>query len=317
MSIQKTVEVPEYIDLVSLLGAKDTNLNVIKSDTSIKISVNGDRKIFLFGNEKEVFRIISVFEKMIEYLDTQKKLSQEDVEWLLQRSHAGGLYEDIDEQTILKYGKKKIVARTKGQVDYLESLRNNYITICIGGPGCGKTMVAVCYALSMLVNKEIDKIVITRPMVEAKGERDLGALPGEVNEKLNLYMLPMLDVFERTLGKDKLVNYIEHGKIQMLPLGYMRGLSLYKTCLIADEFENSNITLAKLLVTRLGESSKIVICGDPIQQDNKGESGLEYLANSLTGISGAGVIKMGNSDIVRHPMITRMLEAFDKYDRKK
>ena len=316
MSIQKTIDVPRYIDLVALLGAKDSNLNAIKSNTSVKISVNGDNKIYLFGAEEEVSRIISVFEKMMEYLDTQKKLSQEDVEWLLQRSYTGNLHEYIDEQTILKYGKKKIIARTKGQIEYLDSLRNNYITICIGGPGSGKTMVAVCYALSMLVNKEIDKIVITRPMVEAKGERDLGALPGEINDKLNLYMLPMLDVFERTLGKDKLLNYIEHGKIQMLPLGYMRGLSLYKTCLIADEFENSNITLAKLLVTRLGESSKIVICGDPIQQDSKGESGLEYLANSLINVNGAGVVKMGNSDIVRHPMITRMLEAFDKYDRK-
>ena len=317
MSIQKTIVVPDYIDLVALLGAKDTNLNTIKSDTSIKISVNGDNKIYLFGTDEEVSRIISVFEKMMEYLDTQKKLSQEDVEWLLQRSHTGSLYEHVDEQTILKYGKKKIVARTKGQVDYLDSLRHNYVTVCIGGPGSGKTMVAVCYALSMLVNKEIDKIVITRPMVEAKGENDLGALPGEINDKLNLYMLPMLDVFERTLGKEKLINYIERGKIQMLPLGYMRGLSLYKTCLIADEFENANITLAKLLVTRLGESSKIVICGDPIQQDSRGESGLDYLANSLKHVNGAGIIKMDSSDIVRHPMITRMLEAFDEYDRNK
>lgn len=317
MSIQKTVKVPEYVDLVALLGAKDKNLDAIKADTSIKISVNGDNKIYLFGKDNEVNRIINVFDKMMEYLDTQKQLSKEDVEWLLQRSHDGSLFDEVDEQTILKYGKKEIKARTKGQVEYLESLRNNYITICIGGPGAGKTMVAVCYALSMLVNKEIDKIVITRPMVEAKGERDLGALPGEVNDKLNLYMLPMLDVFERTLGKEKLLNYIEHGKIQMLPLGYMRGLSLYKTCLIADEFENSNITLAKLLVTRLGESSKIVICGDPIQQDNKGESGLNYLANALQNVPGSGIIRMSNEDIVRHPMITRMLDAFNKYDKEK
>lgn len=314
MSIQKTIEVPEYVDLVALLGAKDKNLDAIKADTSIKISVNGDNKIYLFGKDTEVNRIISVFEKMVEYLDTQKRLSKEDVEWLLQRSHSNNLFEEVDNQTILKYGKKEIKVRTKGQVDYLESLRNNYITVCIAGPGAGKTMVAVCYALSLLINKEIDKIIITRPMVEAKGENDLGALPGEVNDKLNLYMLPMLDVFERTLGKEKLINYIEHGKIQMLPLGYMRGLSLYKTCLIADEFENANITLAKLLVTRLGESSKIVICGDPIQQDNRGESGLNYLANSLQNVSGCGIIKMSNEDIVRHPMITRMLEAFDKYD---
>lgn len=314
MSVQKTIEVPEYVDLVALLGAKDKNLDAIRADTAIKISINGDNRIYLFGKDDEVDRIISVFDKMVEYLDTQKKLSTEDVEWLLQRSHDGSLYENVDEQIILKYGKKEIKARTKGQVEYLNSLRNNYVTVCIGGPGAGKTMVAVCYALSLLINKDIEKIVITRPMVEAKGERDLGALPGEINDKLNLFMLPMLDVFERTLGKERLMNYIERGKIQMLPLGYMRGLSLYKTCLIADEFENSNITLAKLLVTRLGESSKIVICGDPIQQDSRGMSGLNYLANALQGVPGAGVIKMSNVDIVRHPMITRMLEAFNNYD---
>lgn len=314
MSVQKTIEVPEYVDLVALLGAKDKNLDAIRADTAIKISINGDNRIYLFGKDDEVDRIINVFDKMVEYLDTQKKLSTEDVEWLLQRSHDGSLYENVDEQIILKYGKKEIKARTKGQVEYLNSLRNNYVTVCIGGPGAGKTMVAVCYALSLLINKDIEKIVITRPMVEAKGERDLGALPGEINDKLNLFMLPMLDVFERTLGKERLMNYIERGKIQMLPLGYMRGLSLYKTCLIADEFENSNITLAKLLVTRLGESSKIVICGDPIQQDSRGMSGLNYLANALQGVPGAGVIKMSNADIVRHPMITRMLEAFNSYD---
>lgn len=317
MSIQKTVEVPEYVDFVALLGAKDKNLDTIKADTSIKISVNGDNKIYLFGKDSEVDRIINVFDKMIEYLDARKKLTKEDVEWLLQRSHNGKLYDDLDEQTILKYGPKEIKARTQGQIEYLNSLKNNYITVCIGSPGTGKTMVAVCYALSMLTSKEIDKIIITRPMVEAKGERDLGSLPGEVNDKLNLYMLPMLDVFERTLGKEKLLNYIEHGKIQMLPLGYMRGLSLYKTCLIADEFENSNITLAKLLVTRLGESSKIVICGDPIQQDSREESGLNYLANALQDVQGAGIIRMSNSDIVRHPMITKMLEAFDRYDKER
>lgn len=316
MSVQKTIDVPKYVDLVALLGVKDRNLDAVKDDTSLKISVNGDNKIYLFGEDGEIDRIIKVFEKMMEYLDTQKQLSKEDVEWILQRSHTGELYNVIGQETILKYGKKEIKARTKGQIEYLNSLRNNYITICIGGPGAGKTMVAVCYALSLLINKEIDKIIITRPMVEAKGENDLGALPGEVNDKLNLYMLPMLDVFERTLGKEKLMNYIEHGKIKMLPLGYMRGLSLYKTCLIADEFENSNVTLAKLLATRLGESSKIVICGDPIQQDNYGESGLDYLANSLQGVPGAGVIRMSNIDIVRHPMITRMLDAFEKYDTR-
>lgn len=315
-NIQKIVEIPEYLSLVDLLGTKDSILNTVKDNTSLKISFDGDRKISLFGNEEETNRIDGVFNKMIQYLDTQKCLSKEDVEWLLQQSLDGNPLDSANEEVILKYGKKEIKARTKGQLNYLNSLRNNYITICIGGPGAGKTMVAVCYALSLLVNKEIDRIIITRPMVEAKGENDLGALPGEINDKLNLYMLPMLDIFERTLGKEKLMNYIERGKIQMLPLGYMRGISLYKTCLIADEFENSNITLAKLLVTRLGESSKIAICGDPIQQDSRSESGLGYLANALQDVPGAGIVRMSNEDIVRHPMITKMLAAFAKYDEK-
>lgn len=315
-NIQKIVEIPEYISLVDFLGTKDSILNTIKDNTSLKISFDGDRKISLFGNEEETNRIDGVFNKMIQYLDTQKCLSKEDVEWLLQQSLDGNQLDFANEEVILKYGKKEIKARTKGQLNYLNSLRNNYITICIGGPGAGKTMVAVCYALSLLVNKEIDRIIITRPMVEAKGENDLGALPGEINDKLNLYMLPMLDIFERTLGKEKLMNYIERGKIQMLPLGYMRGISLYKTYLIADEFENSNITLSKLLVTRLGESSKIAICGDPIQQDSMSESGLGYLANALQDVPGAGIVRMSNEDIVRHPMITKMLAAFAKYDEK-
>lgn len=314
MSIQKTIEVPEYIDLVDLLGARDKNLDSIKADTSVKISVNGDNRIYLFGKDEEVDRIVRVIEKMVEYLDTQKTLSREDVEWLLQRSKDGSLLADTDEELVLKYGKHEVKARTAGQVAYLNSMRNNYVTVCTAGPGAGKTMIAVCYAISLLINKEIDRIIITRPMVEAKGENDLGALPGEINNKLNLYMLPMLDVFERTLGKEKLSSYIERGKIQMLPLGYMRGLSLHRTFLIADEFENSNITLAKLLVTRLGESSKIVVCGDRMQQDSYGMSGLVYLAVTLKDVPGAGVVKMDNSDIVRHPMIVRMLEAFDRYD---
>ena len=317
MAVQKTIVVPEYVDLVSLLGAKDKNLEAIKQDTSVKISVNGDNKIYLFGNDAEVDRLIDIFDKMMEYLDTDKKLTPETVEWILQRSHDGSLFHSIEDEVILKYGKKEIKARTKGQLDYLNSLRNNYVTICIAPPGVGKTMVSVCYGLSLLVAKEIDKIVITRPMVEAKGENDLGALPGEINSKLNFYMLPMLDVFERTLGKEKLQAYIERGKIQMLPLSYMRGVSLYNTYLIADEFENSSVTLAKLLATRLGENSKIVVCGDPIQQDSKGESGLTYLANSLKGVAGAGVIRMDSKDIVRHPMITRMLAAFEEYDNNK
>lgn len=317
-SVQKTIEIPYYVDKISLLGPKDSFLNLIRRDTAVKISVNSEEEISLYGPIDEVKRIESVLEKLMDIAANQEPMTANEVGILLNQSKdINGIYQPQDDSLILKYGKKEIRTKTKGQQAYLDSLRDNDVTICIGGAGCGKTMVSVCYGLFLLSNKDIDKIVITRPMVNAKGEADLGALPGDLVEKFSLFSLPMVDVFERMLGKERLDEYIDKGKIQMLPLGYMRGVSMYNTFCIADEMQNSSVTLAKLLVTRLGEGSKIVACGDPMQQDFLGESGLNYLANSLESISGAGIIRMSDSDIVRHPMITKMLKAFDEYDKRR
>ena len=177
------------------------------------------------------------------------------------------------------------------------------------------TFSAVAYGLNLLRNKDVDKIIITRPLVEAGGE-EVGIEPGTITEKLYNWMLPCLDVFERVLGKSQLEKYIEDGKIQMLPLGRMRGLSFYHSFCIADEMQNSSITLAKLIATRIGEGSKIVICGDPMQRDFRGESGLDYLARSLDGISGVGVIRMSDTDVVRHGLIPKILKAFEDTDKQ-
>ena len=317
-NIQQTISLPtRYISTIDVLGPKDSFINLIRSDTAVKISVNNEEEISLYGPIDEVKRIESVLNKLIDIAASHEQMTVNEVGIILNQSKDdNGIYEPQDDSLILKYGKKEIKARTKGQQDYLNSLRDNDITVCIGNAGCGKTMVSVCYGLYLLNNKEIDKIIITRPMVSAKGEADLGALPGELEAKFGLYALPMIDVFERMLGKERLDTYIEKGKIQMLPLGYMRGISLYRTYCLADEMQNSSITLSKLLVTRIGEQSKIVVCGDPMQQDFQGESGLNFLANSLDGIQGAGVVRMSDKDIIRHPMITKMLRAFNEYEQQ-
>lgn len=318
MAVQKTIKVPEYLDLVALLGVKDKNLDAIKKDTSIKISVNGDNKVYLFGDEVEVDRIIQIFDKMMEYLSEEKKLSLQDVEFIIEQSKSHNEVEDRDEAIILKYGKKQWRVRTKGQLEYLRSMRQNDITICVAPAGASKTFTAVCFAIQCLIDKhcDIDRIIITRPMVSAKGENDLGALPGELEDKMSIFTLPLMDVFERVLGPEKLQNYMERGKIKMLPLGYMRGISLENTICLCDEFQGTNPILAKLAVTRLGENSKVIIFGDPVQQDSQGVSGLTYLANALDGIKRIGVVRMGDSDIVRHPLIPKMLKAFEKYDEQ-
>ena len=321
-SIQVNVSIPRGIDAVNVLGPSDKYVKAIKEQIDDTLRVNLGRSkeennIAIFGKEKSVHQAQEVFEKLIEIACSKDEISTDEVRLLAKQSADGGIFDNSDSSTtILKYGKKEIKVRTECQLEYLNSMRRNAITICIGAAGTSKTYTAVCYALSQLINKNVDTIVISRPMVSAKGEADLGALPGTADEKFSLYALPMMDVFERVLGREKLDSYIEKGKIKMLPLGYMRGCSLYKTFLLVDEAENMNPILGKLAVTRLGEDSKIVLCGDLVQQDSKGESGLEYLANSLKDVSGIGVVRMTEADVVRHALITKMLNAFAAYDEK-
>jgi phosphate starvation-inducible PhoH-like protein len=313
------VSIPRGIDAVNVLGPSDRYVRAVKEqiDDTLRVNLgrsNEENTIVIFGKEKSVYQAQEVFEKLIEIKD---EISTDEVQLLAKQSVDGGIFDNSGSSTtVLKYGKKEIKVRTEGQLEYLNSMRCNAITICIAPPGASKTYTAVCYALSQLINKNVDTIVISRPMVSAKGEADLGALPGTADEKFSLYALPMMDVFERVLGREKLDSYIEKGKIKMLPLGYMRGCSLYKTFLLVDEAENMNTILGKLAVTRLGEDSKIVLCGDLVQQDSKGESGLEYLANSLKDVSGIGVVRMTEADVVRHALITKMLNAFAAYDEK-
>ena len=320
--IQINVSIPRGIDTVNVFGPSDNYIKAIKEqiDNTLRINLgNSDRQnvISVFGKKESVKAAEEVLEKLIEIACSKDEVSTDEVRMFAKQSADGGIFDNSDSSTtILKYGKKEIKVRTEGQLKYLNSMRHNAITVCIAPAGASKTYTAVCYALSQLINKNIDTIVISRPMVSAKGEADLGALPGTADEKFSLYALPMMDVFERVLGREKLDSYIEKGKIKMLPLGYMRGCSLYKTFLLVDEAENMNTILGKLAVTRLGEDSKIVLCGDLVQQDSKGESGLEYLANSLKGVSGIGVVRMTEADVVRHALITKMLTAFNKYDNQ-
>ena len=315
-SVQKTIDIPQYLDAVALLGAKDRNLDTLKKSTSVKISINGGDKISLFGEKTEVDKIIQVLEKMMEYLSEEQKLSCQDVEFIINQYNNCSELGNQDEAVILKYGKKQWRVRTKGQLEYLRSMRENDITICTAPAGASKTFTAVCFAIQCLIDKhcDINRIVITRPMVAAKGEADLGALPGELEDKMSIFTLPLMDVFERVLGVEKLQNYMDHEKIKMLPLGHMRGISLENTICLCDEFQGTNPILAKLAVTRLGENSKIIIFGDPVQQDSRGMSGLTYLAESLKDIDKIGIITMGDDDIVRHPLIPKMLKAFERYD---
>lgn len=310
--LQTIVEVPRSIDMVDVLGAKDCLFNVVKkmTDTHIKIE---DNKFYIWGIQDDVDNAERMINTLIELASTKTSVSPHDFSILAKQVIDDYMLEDTDENVIIRHHGKEIRVRTPGQLEYLRSLRKNDITICTSPAGASKTYTAVTYGIHLLREKLVDKIVITRPMVEAGGEK-IGAEPGDMTDKLTNWLLPCLDVFERILGRDVLNDNIEKGKIQMFPLGRMRGLSFYHTYCIADEMQNSSIVLAKLLVTRIGEGSKIVVCGDTDQKDNRGISGLEYLSKSLTGVENCGIINMTEKDVVRHPLIPKLLNAFKKSD---
>lgn len=312
--LQTIVEVPRSIAMVDVLGARDCLFDVVRKLTDVRIKVN-DNRFMIYGVQDEVERAERLLNTLVELASSKAEVSPHDFEIMARQVLDGYTVEDADENVILRHHGKDIRVRTPGQLEYLRSLRKNDITVCGGPAGSSKTFVAVTYGIHLLREKMVDKIVITRPMIEAGGER-IGAEPGDMTDKLTNWLLPCLDVFERVLGRDLLDEYITKGKIQMFPLGRMRGLSFYKTYCIADEMQNSSVVLAKLLVTRIGEGSKIAVCGDTDQKDNSGVSGLEYLAHALGNIDGVGVVRMTERDVVRHPIITSLLGAFRRSDEE-
>ena len=310
--IQKTMELPKSL-IVSVLGPRDSNLHIIKKKIDANISVVDDG-LSVFGVEQEVLVLEKVIEKLIQMAYAKDEINQSTVQLLIQQARSdSGIFAPSENSVIAKIRNKEFKVRTAGQQRYLDSLRKNDITVCVAPPGSSKTYTADVYGLHLLTTKQIDKIIITRPLIEAGGEK-VGAEPGDMATKMYNWNLPCLDVFERTLGKEGLDKAIADGKIEMLPLGRMRGLSFYRTYCIADEMQNSSIVLAKLIVTRIGDGSKVVICGDVDQKDSWQESGLEYLASLPYNIDGMGVVRMDDSDVVRHPIITRLLKAFSDKD---
>lgn len=312
--INETIKIPPSISPLLVLGEKDCVFNAIRKVTDCKLRYQPEDESFaVYGDPRDVDKLKDIFEEIFSRIFRDENVSKSDIGVIC--NIVNQRPEDTDETVILSYHGKQVRTKTKGQLEYVRSMRENDITICVAPPGSSKTYSAVAYGLNLLRNKDVDKIIITRPLVEAGGE-EVGIEPGTITEKLYNWMLPCLDVFERVLGKSQLEKYIEDGKIQMLPLGRMRGLSFYHSFCIADEMQNSSITLAKLIATRIGEGSKIVICGDPMQRDFRSESGLDYLARSLDGISGVGVIRMSDADVVRHGLIPKILKAFEDTDKQ-
>ena len=312
--LEKIIEI-KSLDLVSLLGVADCNLKLIQSVIPVNIIVRG-HKLKIIGNKSNIDQVSQIFNEMIETLKSKGDLKVSDVKNLISMVKVKDNYnnkQEINSHYIICYSKKGTVTpKTDGQIRYCKTVKNNDVVFCNGPAGTGKTFLAVCFAISALEHNLIDKIILCRPAVEA-GE-NLGFLPGDLKDKVDPYLAPLYDALNILYDEKKLIKLLEFKTIEIVPLAYMRGRTLDNSFMILDEAQNSTITQMKMFLTRLGVGSKSIITGDVTQIDlqSKKESGLVQVAKVLRDIKGIGFTNLNQHDIVRHPLVKKIIEAYDR-----
>ena len=316
--MKKIIEINDVNPLI-LSGPNDENIKLIESNFKSLIVLRGNT-INLDGNKKEIEVLSKMFHEMELIAAKKNHVSKSDVNTLinfLNSEDYDNMVDSADEVVILNSHKGSISAKTKGQKKYFESILKNDIVFAIGPAGTGKTYQAVASAVSSLKRKEVSKIVITRPAVEA-GER-LGFLPGDLKEKVDPYLTPLYDALNDMLPKDKLKLYLANKTIEIAPLAYMRGRTLHNSFMILDEAQNATQTQMKMFLTRLGVTSKAIITGDITQIDlpPSDKSGLSDAANVLDKIKGIDFIYFDAKDVVRHQLVKNIIRAYDKDNEKK
>lgn len=302
------------VDLASLLGVNDANLNLLEDRFNATITVRGN-VVSIKGVIEEVESIEKILKEMIYVLNTSGKLTANDVETILNLTVEGKeVVSENEFDSIILYTKNDVVkAKTPGQKKYIQIAQKNDICFAIGPAGTGKTYLAVALAVSALKKGLVKKIILARPAVEA-GE-SLGFLPGDFQEKIDPYLRPLYDALDEMLPTEKLRGYIEKGIVEIVPLAYMRGRTLNNAFVILDEAQNATDLQMKMFLTRLGANSKAIITGDITQIDlpSKTKSGLIQAKEILQGISGVGFVYFDKEDVVRHKLVKDIIDAYEKY----
>tara|TARA_B100001123_G_C15178269_1_gene974281 strand:+ start:79 stop:1029 length:951 start_codon:yes stop_codon:yes gene_type:complete len=316
--MKKIIEINDADPLV-LSGPNDENIKLIEENFESLIVLRGNA-VNLSGKKKEIDVISKVFQEMELIAIKKNHVSKNDISALINILTVNDSEKEIDHSNdviILNSHKGAITAKTKGQKKYFEAILKNDIVFAIGPAGTGKTYQAVASAVSSLKRKEVSKIVITRPAVEA-GER-LGFLPGDLKEKVDPYLTPLYDALNDMIPKDKLKLYLSNKTIEIAPLAYMRGRTLHNSFMILDEAQNATQTQMKMFLTRLGVTSKAIITGDITQIDlpPSDRSGLSDAARILDKIKGIGFIYFDTKDVVRHEVVKNIIKAYDKSNGKK
>ena len=315
--MEKIIEL-KSIELADMLGVGDQHIKLIESSIPVSISARGGR-LSIKGNDDDIQKVDSLLEEMSGTYSSKGALHSNDVSNLIKliKTNSTTLNGTINKNNIVYKSRKGAVGpRTKGQVSFLENVMQNDIAFGIGPAGTGKTFLSMAFALASLEESAVDRIILCRPAVEA-GE-NLGFLPGDLKEKVDPYLSPLYDALDALLPKKKLGALIENKNIEIVPLAYMRGRTLDNAFIILDEAQNSTAMQMKMFLTRLGMGSKAIINGDTTQIDLAGNklSGLIQAKKILQNVGGIGFTYFDDSDIVRHPLVKKIIVAYDENDKK-
>lgn len=322
--IEKSIQLRD-INPVVLLGPNDSNLKIIEKRFKAKIVVRGNT-VSIKGRPGEVELVEEVFTELVFLAHKKPQVDAVDVETLVRLVRAGvetaavrteerehtEIHHKLDEVVLFTH-RDFVEVKTKIQAEYVKQARENDIVFAIGPAGTGKTYLAVALAVAALKNKDVDRIVLTRPAVET-GE-SLGFLPGDLREKIDPYLRPLYDALHDMVSHKELIRYMETGVIEIVPLAFMRGRTLNNAFVILDEAQNTTPTQMKMFLTRLGANSKAIVTGDVTQSDlPRGTmSGLREVQDILDGIDGIAFVYFNKQDVVRHRLIRDIIDAYDAF----
>ncbi|HHY12307.1 MAG TPA: phosphate starvation-inducible protein PhoH [Firmicutes bacterium] len=308
-------ELSSNSEAFNLFGSYDENLALLEDALDVKLVARGN-SIMVSGSGERVENAQKVLEHLVGRARTGHKVTAQDVRYAVRSVREGNALKDYDDVVVVTARGKAIGPRTPGQKQYVDAIKQNSLVFGIGPAGTGKTYLAVAMALAAFKRREVDRIVLTRPAVEA-GEK-LGFLPGDIQEKVNPYLRPVYDACFDILGLDTFERHMQRGLIEVAPLAYMRGRTLESAFVILDEAQNTTPEQMKMFLTRLGLNSKAVVNGDVTQIDlPKGVySGLDQVRVVLRNIPGIQMVHLTDRDVVRHELVSRIIRAYERFDEE-
>lgn len=306
---------------MAVFGIQDKNIRVIEQAFPVSIRARNAHIEITGESDTAVKDTVDVLNHLKVLYDSKEEITIDVVYRVVESVQNGEINETLSAMSdivVIAHSNRPIKCKTIGQKNYIKALQQNTVTLCIGPAGTGKTYLAVAQAVADLKDGKIERIIMSRPAIEA-GEERLGFLPGDLAQKVDPYLRPLYDALNDMLGAESVQKNLERGIIEIAPLAYMRGRTLNRASIIIDESQNASLSTLKMALTRLGEDSKMVLTGDITQIDlpKKEDSGLEKCAAILNSIEGIAVVRLNNRDVVRNRLVKDIVKAFEKAENEK